>query len=447
MNHNFLREKFLKFFQDKEHTIFKSFSLIPIGDPTLLFTSAGMVPFKDYFIGKKKGLKRAATSQKCLRTGDIESVGITPFHHTFFEMLGNFSFGDYFKKEAIYWGWEFLINQLNLDKNRIYVSVYREDEESYHIWQSLAIPANKIYRLDVNTNFWPANAPQAGPNGPCGPCSEIYYDRGEKFCPKKEKCELVVCEGLGNQKCYRCVEVWNLVFTQYNRVDVNKLEPLPAKNIDTGMGLERLLCIYEGVDTNFDTSLFNDALNFISYEIGNKNEFAIRRILDHVRAVCFAIGEGIIPSNVGRGYVIRKLLRRAMISSYFLLNYYKPYIYKLAPIFARQYQDVYSELTDNLEKIDLYIHNEEEKFASQIEDFIKIINSIFERSAYISGRDIFELYDTYGIPLDLIKELGRIKNKVIDEEGFRELLEQQRARSRARSKLVTDVFITEGGIT
>ncbi len=443
--HNLLRDKFLKFFESKGHIIFKSYPLIPAGDPTLLFTSAGMVPFKDYFTGKKIGLKRVATSQRCLRTADIDSVGKTPFHHTYFEMLGNFSFGDYFKKEAILWAWEFLTEKLLLEKDRLYISVYREDDESYQVWSKMiGIPKERIYRLDENTNFWPANAPKLGPNGPCGPCSEIYYDRGEKFCPKIKNCELVICEGTQTLKCYRCVEIWNLVFTQYNRTDTG-LELLLTKNIDTGMGLERLLCVYENVESNFETSMFKNASDFVQNELGSEHKVAKRRILDHSRAVCFAIAEGIIPSNIGRGYVIRKLARKMMIESYFAKNSYTPYIYKLASIYANEYETVYPHLKENLEKVELYLKNEEEKFASKIDEFVRAVDSVLEnKEAVIDSYDIFKLYDTYGVPIELVRELARSKGKSIDESGFYKLLEEQKNRSRSKSKLITDVFVTEG---
>lgn len=448
LDHIELRKKFLDFFEGRGHTIYSSFSLVPVGDPSLLFTSAGMVPFKDYFTGKKKDLKRAASCQKCLRTGDIDSVGKTPFHHTFFEMLGNFSFGDYFKEEAIAWAWEFLTDELALDPDRLYISVHKDDEESFEIWnKKINIPEDRIYLLGDDTNFWPANAPRLGPDGPCGPCSEIYYDRGEKYCPKKDRCKLVICEGTGKEKCYRCVEVWNLVFTQFNRVGVDRLEPLPNKNIDTGMGFERLLCILEGKESNYDTSLFNECFSILETELKIKGGFEItkRRILDHLRAVTFAIADGVIPSNTGRGYVIRKLLKRAVVEANSTPYYNLCTLYKIARQWVEKYKDVYPELIINAQKVDLYIKTEEEKFLSHRNEYNEYINSVLSKSgSIISGFDAFLLYDTYGIPLDLIRELASTKGKTIDEEEFNQYLQQQKERSRRSSKLVSEVFINEG---
>ncbi len=447
MNHIEVRNKFLEFFKGKGHTIYESFSLIPAGDPSLLFTSAGMVPFKDYFTGKKKDLKRAASCQKCLRTGDIESVGKTPFHHTFFEMLGNFSFGDYFKNDAIHWAWDFLTKDLNLDRNRLYISVHQEDKESYEIWsKKIGIADDKIYKLGNDTNFWPANAPSVGPNGPCGPCSEIYYDRGVQYCPKKEKCKLVICEGTENEKCYRCVEVWNLVFTQFNRVDVNKLEPLPNKNIDTGMGFERLLCILEGKETNFDISLFAKPREFLLHKLSRKDlSIADKKVLDHLRAVTFAIADGVIPSNIGRGYIVRKLLRRAMVELYTSSVYNEPFLQNLSQKWVEEYKGIYPEVEQNKDKIYLYIKSEEEKFLSQIHTFIKLINDTLNKTGKeVSGKDAFELYDTYGVPIDLTKEFALRKGKVVNEVEFNEYLEEQKRRSRTHSKIITQVFINEG---
>lgn len=448
LDHIELRKKFLDFFEGRGHTIYSSFSLVPVGDPSLLFTSAGMVPFKDYFTGKKKDLKRAASCQKCLRTGDIDSVGKTPFHHTFFEMLGNFSFGDYFKEEAIAWAWEFLTDELALDPDRLYISVHKDDKESFEIWnKKINIPEDRIYLLGDDTNFWPANAPRLGPDGPCGPCSEIYYDRGEKYCPKKDRCKLVICEGTGKEKCYRCVEVWNLVFTQFNRVGVDRLEPLPNKNIDTGMGFERLLCILEGKESNYDTSLFNECFSILETELKIKDGFEItkRRILDHLRAVTFAIADGVIPSNTGRGYVIRKLLKRAVVEANSTPYYNLCTLYKIAHQWIEKYKDVYPELIINAQKVDLYIKTEEEKFLSHRNEYNEYINSVLSKSgSIISGFDAFLLYDTYGIPLDLIMELASTKGKTIDEEEFNQYLQQQKERSRRSSKLVSEVFINEG---
>ncbi|MFA5085657.1 MAG: alanine--tRNA ligase-related protein, partial [Candidatus Omnitrophota bacterium] len=312
-----IRRAYLDFFKSKGHEIISSDSLVPKDDPTLLFTGAGMNQFKEKFLGRNITYKRAASSQKCLRTGDLGNVGRTPRHHTFFEMLGNFSFGDYFKKEAIEWAWEFFTSVLKIDPTKLWVSVYKDDVEAYDIWKDIVkIPAAKIVKFGEKDNFWPSEAPSKGPNGPCGPCSEIFYDHGKSAGCGKPDCS-PECD------CGRFVEIWNLVFTQFDRQPDKKLKPLPSKNIDTGMGLERIAAVMQGVETNFEIDIFVpiiDAILFLApacvcslplSQAGARNAKA-NAIADHIRAVTFCIADGVMPSNEERGYVVRKLIRRSM---------------------------------------------------------------------------------------------------------------------------------------
>ncbi|MGB2600274.1 MAG: alanine--tRNA ligase-related protein, partial [Candidatus Omnitrophota bacterium] len=321
-----IRKRYLDFFKKKGHTVVSSDLLVPRSDPTLLFTGAGMNQFKDQFMGKNITFTRAASCQKCLRTGDLENVGKTPRHHTFFEMLGNFSFGDYFKKEAIEWAWEFMTKEMGLSEERLWVSVYEEDEESYNIWlNEVKVPAEKIVKLGAHDNFWPADAPTKGPNGPCGPCSEIFYDWGRDVGCGKEECS-PACE------CGRFVEVWNLVFTQFERKSDGSLDPLPSKNIDTGMGLERMVSVMQNVHTNFQTDAFKPIIEQILQvepeKFGKSMDVPdLHLIADHVRAVTFAIADGVSPSNEKRGYVVRKLIRRAYLKG----GRKGPFLYNIVP--------------------------------------------------------------------------------------------------------------------
>ncbi|MFC1672301.1 alanine--tRNA ligase-related protein [Planctomycetota bacterium] len=306
-----IRQKFLDFFAARDHKIVKSDSLVPKKDPTLLFTGAGMNQFKEMFLATSNlKFTRAVSSQKCLRTLDIDRVGKTASHHTFFEMLGNFSFGDYFKEEAILWAWEFLTRELNLPEEKLSVSVFEEDEEAVTVWkEKVGLPPEKISRLGPSENFWPANAPDNGPNGPCGPCTEIFYDRGPERSCGSDDCG-VDCD------CDRYVEIWNLVFTQYNRRDGGVLEPLQKRNIDTGMGLERITSVLQNTDSNFETDLFmpviEEAARILdtTYDQHAEEGARLRRIADHVRSAVFCIGDGVLPSNEGRGYVLRRVIRR-----------------------------------------------------------------------------------------------------------------------------------------
>ncbi|MBN1353381.1 MAG: alanine--tRNA ligase [Candidatus Omnitrophica bacterium] len=427
-----IRKKFLEFFRSKKHDVVPSDSLVPRFDQTLLFTSAGMNQFKEQFLGHNVTFKRATSCQKCLRTGDLEKVGETPSHHTFFEMLGNFSFGDYFKKEAIEWAWEFMTKALSISEDRLWVSVYRDDEESYKIWrESVKIPAKKIVKLGAKDNFWPSNAPEEGPNGPCGPCSEIFYDWGKDTGCGKKNCD-------PSCSCGRFVEVWNLVFTQFERKGDGKLEPLPNKNIDTGMGLERISSVMQSVKTNFETDLFApviQALRTYSPRIRTRD---LNAIADHIRAVTFAIADGVAPSNEERGYVIRKLIRKAYMRG----NAGEPFLYNMVPKITDSMKDVYPELNTKREEVSLVVKEEEEKFAHALSIAMPILEENLDgvRNNLLEGDKIFKLVDTYGIPLEIIESKAGAKKIKLDTDAFTRLMEERREISRKKSKIEEDIF-------
>ncbi|HEC68739.1 MAG TPA: alanine--tRNA ligase [Candidatus Omnitrophica bacterium] len=438
MDTNQIRKEFLLFFESKGHKVFPSDSLVP-KDTTLLFTSAGMNQFKEYFLGIKKDVKRAASSQKCLRTQDLDKVGKTPYHHTFFEMLGNFSFGDYFKEEAISWAWEFLTRNLNLRKENLCVSVYEDDEEAYNLWkEKIGLPSEKIFKFGAKENFWPSNAPRDGPNGPCGPCSEIFFDWGKETGCKKPSCN-------PSCGCGRFVEVWNLVFTQFNRVGLNKLEPLPSKNIDTGMGLERISSVIQGKFTNFDIDIIKPLVEEIRKIVEKKDLGLIRAIADHLRAVVFAVGDGVYPSNQERGYVVRRILRRALWFS-FNLGRKTPFLHQLVSLVAELMKEPYPEISSKQKIISQVILAEEEKFLenlergkqllfSQIEEICRKKEKIFPSSV------VFKLYDTYGFPLELTSFILKEKGLKTEERELKALLEKQKETSRAKSKFEPTIFI------
>ncbi|NQU19066.1 alanine--tRNA ligase [bacterium] len=441
MTTNQLRKRFLDFFKSKDHAIISSDSLMPKNDPSVLFTSAGMNQFKEQFLGKITNFSRVATSQKCLRTGDLEKVGHTPSHHTFFEMLGNFSFGDYFKKEAIAWAWEFLTKDLNIGPERLWVSVYEEDNESYNIWlEEIGIPEDKIYKFGQKENFWPANAIKDGPNGLCGPCSEIFFDWGEDTGCGKENCS-PSCD------CGRFVEIWNLVFTQFNRKEGGKLEPLPKKNIDTGMGLERMASCIQGVKTNFEIDIFKPIVDEIRKILGIKSMESVKKInciADHIRAVVFAIGDGVLPSNEGRGYVIRKLIRRASWLAQ-ELEFKKPFLYKLVAKICNLMNEPYPELTEKRENIASIIISEEERFMSNIKEGAGFLQGIItelksQNINKIPGQTIFKLYDTYGFPLELTEVFAKDNNLELDLAGFNQEMAMQRQKARLASNIAADIF-------
>ncbi|AWB11078.1 alanyl-tRNA synthetase [Thermodesulfobium acidiphilum] len=431
-----IRRLFLNYFKDRGHTVLPSFSLVP-EDPTILFTIAGMVPFKPYFLGREEPpFKRAATSQKCLRTNDIEEVGKTARHHTFFEMLGNFSFGDYFKEKAIPFAWVFVTEVLHLQKERLFITIYKDDDESYEIWRSLDIPAEKIYRSGEKDNFW-----SAGPVGPCGPCSEIYYDRGENFGCKRSDCS-PLCD------CDRFLEIWNLVFMQYNRDEESNLTLLSKKGIDTGMGLERIASVLQGKDSNYETDLIYPIIEKISsitgIEYKGKGIIPLRVMSDHLRGAVFAISDGVLPSNEGRGYVVRRLLRRALTLSH-LSGYQIPFIYKAVPTVSDIYRHSYPELFEKKEYIIDAIRAEEEKFSQSLKDGLSIFNKLvpqIRKDGIVSGEIAFMLYDTYGFPVELTKEMAAEFNVGVDIEGFNELLIQRKNLSRQGSQFVNEVITT-----
>jgi len=436
-----LRKRFLDFFKSKRHKIVDSDSLVPKEDPTVLFTPAGMNQFKKEFLGLGSGLKRAASAQRCLRTDDLDKVGETSGHHTFFEMLGNFSFGDYFKKEAISYAWEFLTQDIKVSKEKLWVSVYKEDDEAYKIWQELVrLPRNKIIKLGDKENFWPSEAKAKGPNGPCGPCSEIFFDLGENIGCKKEGCN-PSCD------CGRFVEVWNLVFTQFNRKEGGVLEPLPKKNIDTGMGLERLAAVMQGVANNFETDLFTPIIKEIARnqksEIRNQKEL-VYAVADHIRAIAFAIYDGVLPSNEGRGYVVRKLIRKATVHLK-TMGFTHPFLYKLVPVVADIMKEYYAEMDTRKENIAEIILSEEKNFLLTLNSSDTIFKEKFRefsdrQNPEEAGRIAFQLYDTYGIPLELTMNWLEKKSIRISKESLDKELGEQKMRSKLQSAMKGDVF-------
>lgn len=427
MTGNQIREKFLNYFKSLNHTIRPGASLVP-ADPTILFTIAGMVPFKPLFLGEIDPLPftRAATSQRCIRTNDLESVGKTARHHTFFEMLGNFSFGDYFKKEAILWGWEFLTKELSLPKEKLWVSIYKDDDESYEIWKKI-VPESMIVKLGEEHNFW-----KMGETGPCGPCSEILFDQGEDVGCGKDTC-MVGCD------CDRYLELWNLVFTQFDRKEDGILLPLPKKNIDTGMGLERLTAVMQGVKTNFDTDLLKPIIDYVAkisqvaYGIDHAKDVALRIIADHLRGITYLIYDGIIPSNETRGYVLRAMIRRAMMQGR-KLNLHNAFLFQVIPTVVKIFSHD-SNLAQQRDHISRIVKLEEERFINTLERGLTILENIIndyknKGLGTISGEDIFKLYDTYGFPVDLTQEIALESGLKLDIEGFDKEMDEQRQRAR-----------------
>ena len=426
---NELRQMFLDFMESKGHLVMKSFSLVPQGDKSLLLINAGMAPLKPYFTGAEIPPRtRVATCQKCIRTGDIENVGKTARHGTFFEMLGNFSFGDYFKREALEWSWEFLTKAVGLDPDRLYPSVYLDDDEAFEIWnKEIGIPAERIFRFGKEDNFWEHGA------GPCGPCSEIYYDRGEKYGCGKEGCT-VGCD------CDRYMEVWNNVFTQFENDGNGNYEELKQKNIDTGMGLERLAVVVQDVDSIFDVDTICALRNLVcevagkTYGENYSDDVSIRLITDHIRSATFMISDGIMPTNEGRGYVLRRLIRRAARHGR-LLGIEGTFLSRLSAMVIEGSKDGYPELEEKKEFIFKVLTNEENQFNKTIDQGLRILSDMEEEmkssgKTVLSGEDAFKLYDTYGFPLDLTKEILEEKGYGIDEEGFQKAMEEQRTKAR-----------------
>lgn len=432
-----IRKQFLEYFQQKGHTIVESSSLVPIDDPTLLFTNAGMNQFKDVFLGiDKRNYVRATTSQKCVRAGgkhnDLDTVGRTPRHHTFFEMLGNFSFGDYFKREAITYAWEFLTEVVKLSPERLWITIYKDDDEAAEIWPQVTnVPPEKIIRLGEADNFW-----SMGDTGPCGPCSEIMYDRGVEYACS-EDCAIGVCD------CNRWLEIWNLVFMQYNRDEEGNLTPLPRPSIDTGMGLERLTSVLQGKDSNFDTDLFIPIIKQIEkltgkvYDPGDAG-FPFRVIADHSRACTFLIADGVLPSNDGRGYVLRRILRRAVRFGK-VLGIEEPFLYKNVDVVSDIMSEAYPDLLKKSDFVRDVIRMEEERFFVTLHEGMRKVEEILLRTRQqgaelISGEDAFMMYDTYGFPLDLMEDVASENGFEVDTEGFEKMMEQQRDRARNANK-------------
>lgn len=436
-----IREQFLNFFKSKKHRVVSSDSLVPADDPTVLFTPAGMNQFKKEFLGYDSGFKRATTSQRCLRTDDLEKVGKTSVHHTFFEMLGNFSFGDYSKNEAIVWAWEFLTRELKISKDKLWVSVYEDDDEAYLIWKDvIKVPSHKILKLGDKDNFWPSEAKDKGPNGPCGPCSEIFFDFKEEAGCGKSGCN-PTCS------CGRYAEIWNLVFTQFNRKEGGILEPLPQKNIDTGMGLERLTAVMEGVTNNFETSLFGPLVKEISLKAavtGSKKE-DLYAIADHIRAVTFCIYDGALPSNEARGYVVRKLIRKSTLHLR-NLGIKQAFLYKLIPQVASIMHGYYPDLKVKQENIAQIVQAEENNFLNTLissEQFFKERFGCFleKNDPEKAGQVAFELHDTYGIPFDLTRQWLKKHSIAVSEGAFEKSLQEQKDRSKLQSAMKGDVFV------
>ena len=457
MTGNEVRKSFIDFFKSKEHKHFESASLIP-DDKTLLLTVAGMVPFKPFFLGEKEApFKRITTYQKCIRTNDLENVGNTPRHQTFFEMLGNFSFGDYFKKESIEWSWEYITEVLKLEKEKLYISVFETDDDAYKIWNEvIGIPKEHLVRLGESDNWW-----AAGPIGSCGPCSEIYYDTGNgEGCPNPETCA-PGCD------CNRFLEIWNLVFTEWNRLEDGTLVPLPEKNIDTGAGLERIASVVQNKKTNFDTDLFMPIMENILKVLNIRREdydVTVKIIADHIRAATFLIADGVLPSNEGRGYILRKLIRRAFgVGSRTqdkIFGKDEVFLYKLVEVVINTMKDGYPELESKQEYIEKVIKLEEERFAATLKHGIEILMEEINRMKLngikkLSSEVSFKLYDTYGFPIELTEQVIENEGLEVSEEEFNIELEKQIKRSQSSKETISDMvkdefideFFTKNGKT
>ena len=425
---NDLREKYLSFFESKGHMRLKSFSLVPNNDKSLLLINSGMAPMKKYFTGEvTPPSKRVTTCQKCIRTPDLERVGHTARHGTYFEMLGNFSFGDYFKEQAIEWAWEFLTKVLEIPSDLLWPSVYEEDDEAYAIWRDkIGVPESHIVRLGKEDNFWEHGT------GPCGPCSEIYFDRGEKYGCGSPDCK-PGCD------CDRYMEIWNNVFSQFNNMGDGTYTELEHKNIDTGMGLERLACVMQGVDNMFEVDTIRNILNKVcemsgkEYGKDDNTDISIRAVTDHIRASVFMISDGIIPSNEGRGYVLRRIIRRAARHGK-LIGINKPFLTELSNAVIAENKAGYPELVEKEQLIKKVISNEESNFNKTIDQGLNLLKDLIKAGGVLSGEDAFKLYDTYGFPLDLTKDILAENNMTVDEEKFRELMENQRQMARSSRK-------------
>ena len=455
MTGNEARKKFIQYFTGKNHQVVRSSSLVPHDDPTLLFTNAGMVQFKRIFIGEeKRNYNTATTSQKCVRAGgkhnDLDNVGYTARHHTFFEMLGNFSFGDYFKEKAIEYAWELLVQGYGLPEDKLWVSIYQDDDEAYKIWEEhIGVPGSRIVRLGEKDNFW-----AMGETGPCGPCSEIHIDRGEKFGCGRPQCA-VGCD------CDRYLEIWNLVFMQFNRDESGKLVPLPKPSIDTGMGLERIASVLQNTPTNYETDLFQPIMQKVEELSGKKLgeskavDVAMKVIADHSRAAAFLIGDGILPSNEGRGYVLRRIMRRAIRYGR-NIGLSKPFLHQTARTVFHIMESAYPELKEADSFISNVIQNEEVRFSETLDHGLKLLNDTLEdlkakNEKRIPGQMIFKLYDTYGFPVDIVQDIIRDQGIDIDMQGFHAAMEKQREQSRSTIHFSTigDAYkqLTSAGIS
>ena len=437
---NEIRDLYLNYFRDKhQHTIVESSSLVP-DNPTVLLTTAGMLQFLPIFLGIQKSPydpARATSCQKCARAGgkdsDIENVGRTPRHHTFFEMLGNFSFGDYYKKEVIPWAWEFVTEVLKLDKSRLWITIYETDDEAFNIWRSVGVPAERIIRKGKKDNFWGP----PGASGSCGPCSEIHYDLGEEYkCDDPRGCGIDTCE------CDRWVEIWNLVFTELYQDEEGNQSPLGKKNVDTGMGLERIAMVCQGVASTFETDLLKPILDKVSemsgvpYKKSEKTDISLRIITDHARCVTFLISDGVIPGNEGRSYVLRMILRRALRHGK-ILGMELPFLYKLVDTVIELYGKAYPDLVKNRTKIIDTIKKEEERFGKTLDRGYKLLNEFIENKKDIDGESAFKLYDTFGFPLELSKEIAEENGLKIDEEGFKKAMQEQKDRAKAATAKIS----------
>ncbi|MFK7794948.1 MAG: alanine--tRNA ligase [Gammaproteobacteria bacterium] len=425
-----IRSAFLDYFENKGHSKVPTSSLVPASDPTLLFTNAGMVQFKDVFLGKEKlPYSRATSSQRCVRAGgkhnDLENVGYTARHHTFFEMLGNFSFGDYFKQEAINYAWDLLINQIGLPKEKLWVTVFEEDDEAADIWsKEIGINKDRLRRIGAKDNFW-----AMGDTGPCGPCTEIFYDHGDHIAGGPP--------GSPDEDGDRYVEIWNLVFMQYERDQAGKLNPLPKPSVDTGMGLERLCAVLQGVNSNYDTDLFQGLIKQVASmaKMKDLSNPSLKVIADHIRSCSFLIADGVLPSNEGRGYVLRRIIRRAARHGH-RLGLQEPFFHELVEPLIDTFHGAFPELVDAQAKVERGLLNEEERFSETLEQGMRILQDDIDRmkGKTISGDTVFKLYDTYGFPVDLTADIAREKDLQLDLEGFEKNMNQQRERARDASR-------------
>ena len=436
---NEIRKLYLDFFKDKhQHTIVESSSLVP-DNPTVLLTTAGMLQFLPIFLGIVKSPydpARATSCQKCARAGgkdsDIENVGRTPRHHTFFEMLGNFSFGDYYKKEIIPWAWDFVTNVLKLDKDRLWITIFETDDEAYEIWRNVGVPAERIKRKGKKDNFWGP----PGASGSCGPCSEIHYDLGEQYKCDDPNCGIDTCE------CDRWVEIWNLVFTELYQDEEGNQSPLEKKNVDTGMGLERIAMVCQGVASTFETDLLRPILDKVvemsgvPYKKSDKTDVSLRIITDHARCVTFLINDGVIPGNEGRSYVLRMILRRALRHGK-ILGMDLPFLYKLVDVVVENYGEAYPDLVNNKVKIIDTIKKEEERFNKTLDRGYKLLNEFIDNKKDIDGESAFKLYDTFGFPFELTKEIAEENGLKVDEAGFKASMKEQKERAKAATQKIS----------